>query len=273
VREFGKDFAYTFGFKNWKQTPAGVISYLKLNGANLVNVPDLTTSELSAEFTWSPHRQFYQGKRFRIPIINKYPIIKLRYISGIKGLLNGEYNYHNLNLTVNKRFMLSQLGYADTKLEGGYIFGKLPYPLMTVHRANQTYSYQLDSYNLMNFLEFVSDQYAALTFDQHFNGFFLNKIPLLKKLKWREVASAKILYGGVRTENNPDFNSSTIKFPVDKAGLPTTYILNETPYIEVSAGVSNIFKLLRVDFVKRLTYLDHPGVTEWGIRTRVKFDF
>jgi hypothetical protein len=273
VREFGKDFAYTFGFKNWKQTPAGVISYLKLNGANLVNVPDLTTSELSAEFTWSPHRQFYQGKRFRIPIINKYPIIKLRYISGIKGLLNGEYNYHNLNLTVNKRFMLSQLGYADTKLEGGYIFGKLPYPLMTVHRANQTYSYQLDSYNLMNFLEFVSDHYAALTFDQHFNGFFLNKIPLLKKLKWREVASAKILYGGVRTENNPDFNSSTIKFPVDKAGLPTTYILNETPYIEVSAGVSNIFKLLRVDFVKRLTYLDHPGVTEWGIRTRVKFDF
>ena len=273
VREFGKDFAYNFGFKNWKQTPAGIISYLKPDGPGLVNVPDLTTSELSAELTWSPHRQFYQGKRFRIPIINKYPIIKLRYIAGVKGLVNGGYNYHNINLTIDKRLMLSQLGYADLKLEGGNIFGKIPYPLMTVHRANQTYSYQLESYNLMNFLEFVSDHYAALYVDQHFNGFFLNKIPLLKKLKWREVISAKVLYGGVRDENNPDLNLSTIKFPVDKTGLPTTYTLNKTPYVEVSAGVSNIFKLLRVDFVKRLTYLNHPEVAEWGIRTRLKFDF
>ncbi|GEO10388.1 collagen-binding protein [Segetibacter aerophilus] len=274
VREFGKDFGYTLGFKNWKQTPAGIISYLKPDGSSLVNVPNLTTTELSAEFTWAPHRQFYQGKRFRIPIINKYPIFKFRFITGIKGLVKGEYNYQNLNLTIDKRLMLSQLGFADVKLEGGNIFGKVPYPLMTVHRANQTYSYQLESYNLMNFLEFVSDHYAAFSIDQHFNGFFLNKIPLLKKLKWREVASAKVLYGGVRDENNPDLNLSTIKFPVDKqTGLPTTYSLNKSPYIEVSVGVSNILKLLRIDFVKRLTYLDHPEVTEWGIRTRVKFDF
>jgi hypothetical protein len=170
--------------------------------------------------------------------------------------------------------MLSQLGYADILVEGGYILGKAPYPLLTVHRANQTYSYQLESYNLMNFLEFVSDHYAAFNIDQHFNGFFFNKVPLLKKLNLREVMSAKILYGGVRNENNPDFNSTTIKFPVDKiSGLPTTYTLNGTPYIELSAGVSNIFKFVRVDFVKRLTYLDHPYVSQWGIRTRVKFDF
>lgn len=274
VREFGKDFAYTFAFKNWVQKPAGVISYLKPDGGNLINVPDLTTSELSLELNWSPHRQFYQGKRFRTPIINKYPIFKFRIISGIKGVLNGEYNYQNFRLAINKRFMLSQLGYADVLVEGGYILGKIPYPLMTVHRANQTYSYQLESYNLMNFLEFVSDHYAAVNIDQHFNGFFFNKVPLLKRLKWREVLSAKLLYGGVRDENNPEINLSTIKFPLDKiTGLPTTYTLNKTPYIEVSAGVTNILKFMRLDFVKRLTYLDHPDVTEWGIRTRVKFDF
>ncbi|MDQ6815044.1 MAG: DUF5686 and carboxypeptidase regulatory-like domain-containing protein [Bacteroidota bacterium] len=273
VREFGKDFAYSFGFKKWKQTPAGIISYFKPDGIGLVSVPHLTTSELSAELTWSPHRQFYQGKRFRIPIINKYPVIRLRYIAGIKGIFGGEYNYRNINLSIDKRLMLSQLGYADVKVEGGNIFGKIPYPLMTIHRANQTYSYQLESYNLMNFLEFVSDHYSALYVDQHFNGFFFNKIPLLKKLKWREVVSAKILYGGVRDENNPNINLSTIKFPVDNTGLPTTYTLNKTPYMEVSAGVSNIFKLLRVDVVKRLTYLNHADVAEWGIRTRVKFDF
>jgi hypothetical protein len=166
------------------------------------------------------------------------------------------------------------LGYADVVLEGGYVFGKIPYPLMIVHRANQTYSYQLNSYNLMNFLEFVSDHFAAATVDQHFNGFFFNKIPLFKKLKLREVISGKVLYGAVRDENNPDVNTSTIKFPVDKeTNSPTTYTLNKTPYIEVSAGIMNIFKVLRVDFVKRLTYLNHPEVTAGGFRTRIKWDF
>ena len=145
---------------------------------------------------------------------------------------------------------------------------------MFIHRANQTYSYQLHSYNLMNFMEFVSDHYAAVSIDQHFNGFFFNKIPLLKKLKLREVASAKILYGGVRKENDPDINLSTFKFPVDKENnLPTTYTLDREPYIEVSAGIMNVFKIIRIDVVKRLTYLDHPDVSEWGIRTRVKIDF
>ncbi len=274
VREFGKDFSYGLGFKNWKQTPAGVISYLKPEGSTLTNVPNLTTTELSANITWSPHQQFYQGKRFRIPIINKYPIFNLRYIAGIKGLVKGEYNYHNFNLRMDKRFFLSQLGYADVVLEGGYILGKVPYPLMTVHRANQTYSYQLNSYNLMNFLEFVSDHFAAVSIDQHFNGFFFNKIPLFKKLKLREVVSGKVLYGGVRNENNPEYNTETIRFPIEKeTGLPTTYTLNKTPYVEVSAGIMNIFKIIRVDFVKRLTYLNHPDVTQWGIRTRIKMDF
>jgi hypothetical protein len=274
VREFGKDFSYNLSFKNWKQIPAGVISYFKPDGAGIKNISDLTTSELSAEFTWAPHRQFYQGKRFRTPIINKYPIFKLRFIAGIKGLAKGEYNYQNINLKIDKRFYLSQLGFADVVFEGGYIFGTIPYPLMNIHRANQTYSYQLSSYNLMNFLEFVSDRFVALSVDQHFNGFFFNKLPLLKKLKLREVVSGKVLYGGVRDANNPDLNSFTFKYPIDKeTGMPTTYSLTETPYIEVSAGITNIFRLLRVDFVKRLTYLNHPEVTEWGIRTRIKMDF
>ena len=123
-------------------------------------------------------------------------------------------------------------------------------------------------------MEFVSDRYTAINIDHYFNGFIFNKIPLLKQLKLREVITGKVLYGGVRDENNPEVNQGTFRFPVDKqTGLPTTYTLNSGPYIEVSAGVMNIFKLIRVDLVKRLKYLDHPDVTEWGIRTRVKWDF
>jgi hypothetical protein len=274
VREFGKNFTITAGFKNWKQTPAGSIVYEKESEGHATVVSDITTSELSTELRWAPNEQFYQGKLYRIPIFNKYPIFKFRYIAGIKGLMNGEYNYHNLNLNISKRFYLSQFGYTDVSAEGGYIFGQVPFPLLTTHRANQTYSYQLNSYNMMNFTEFVSDHYVGVNVDHYFNGFLFNKLPLIKKLKLREVVTAKVLYGGVRDENNPELNTTLLKFPTDKeTGLNETYALGTTPYVEVSAGISNIFKLLRVDVVKRLTYLDHPNVPEWGIRTRLKFDF
>jgi len=274
VREFPHNISVTLGFKNWKQTPAGSIVYQKDNGRYFDNITDVTTSELSAEFRWAPHEVLPGQNIYRIPIFNKYPIFKLRYIAGIKGLVKGDYNYHSLNLNIAKRFYLSQLGYTDVSAEGGYIFGQIPFPLLTIHRANQTYSYQLNSYNMMNFMEFVSDHYAALNVDHYFNGFLFNKVPLLKRLKLREVITGKVLYGGVRNENNPEYNSATFRFPVDtKTGVPTTYILGSTPYVEVSAGIANIFKLVRVDVVKRLTYLDHPETAKWGIRTRVKFDF
>lgn len=270
VREFGKNASYELGFKNTRQTPAGSISFEKEGTGEVI--PNITTSELSAELRWAPNEQFYQGKVYRIPIKNKYPIFTLRYIAGIKGLMNGQYNYQNISLNVAKRVYLSQFGFADVTVEGGYISGKLPYPLLTIHRANQTYAYQVNSFNLMNFMEFVSDRYASASVDYYLNGFIFNKLPLIKKLKLREVASIKVLYGGVRNENNPTLNTGTIKFP-NSGGLPTTYSLNNKPYMEVSVGVANIFKILRVDLVKRLSYLDHPDVAEWGIRGRFKFDF
>jgi hypothetical protein len=283
VKEFENHLSYTLGFKNWKQSPAGTLSFTKEINNTAVTVPDITTTELSAEIRWAPNEQFYQGKVYRIPIINKYPIFKLRLIAGVKGLFGSEFNYQNLNLGVSKRFYYPQFGYTDVSAEGGYIFGKVPYPLLSIHRANQSYFYQLTSYNLMNFMEFVSDRYAAINVDHYFNGFILNRVPLLKKLKLREIVTAKVLFGGVREENkpgtlpntptNPESNNS-LKFPVDKeTGMPITYALNKQPYVEVSAGIGNIFKLLRVDVVRRLTYLDNPEVSKLGIRARVKFDF
>lgn len=270
VREFGKNITYTFGFKNWKQTPAGDIVYEKVNDNSLVE--NVTTTELSGELRWAPNEQFYQGKNFRIPIFNEYPIFTLRYVAGIKGLMNGEYNYHNIGLRVEKRFYMSQLGYTDFRLEGGYVWGKLPYPLLVIHRANQTYSYQLNSYNLMNFMEFVSDKFVATNFDFYFNGFFFNKVPLLKKLKLREVASFKALYGGVRDENNPQISDDLFKFP-NNGVENTTFALNNQPYIEASLGIANVFKMIRIDVIKRLTYLDNPGIDTWGVRVKIRPDF
>jgi len=273
VNEFESHFSYSLGFKNWTQTPAGSLSYIQKENNIAHDIRDLTTTEFSLNLRYAPHEQLVQGKLYRITIPNKYPIISLDYREGVKGLFNGSYNYKNVRLRMDKRFYLSQLGYADVSLEGGNIFGQVPFPFLTIHQANQTYYYDLDSYNMMNFLEFVSDHYASVKIDYCFNGFFFNKIPLLKKLKLREYVSLKALYGGVRDENNPALNPSLLQYPADEHGVPETYTLSKKPYTEGSVGVGNIFKIFRVDLVERFDYLDHPNTTRFGIRAAALFDF
>ncbi len=271
VREFGHNLSYHFTFRNWNQTPAGDIFFEKSSGNEFIH--DITTTDLTGELRWAPNEQFYQTKNFRIPIINRYPVLSLSVTQAMKGILDGQYNYQIFHLRGDKRFYMSQLGFLDGTLEGGYLLGKVPFPLLLIQRANQTYAFQDNSYNMMNFLEFVSDKYASARLDFYFNGFFLNKIPVLKKLKLREVGTFKILYGGLRDENNPEKNAELFKFPVDKDGGAITYPLENTPYMEASVGLANIFKFFRVDLVRRLNYLDHPNTIKWGIRTLVQFQF
>ena len=273
MKEYESHFSYNLSFRKWTQRPGGVLEFNTLVNDQIQAVDHINTSEISLALRYAPRERFYQGKIYRTPIIDKYPVFNLRYIAGLKDVFESDYSYHNLMGSIDKRFYLSQLGYSDVTVEGSYIFGKVPFPLLTIHRANQTYAYQLNSYNLMNFLEFVSDHYASLNIDHNFNGFFFNKVPLLKKLKLRESVSFKILYGGLRDENNPAYDQSLLLFPTTATGAAMTNTLDKEPYMEGSVGVGNIFKLLRVDLVKRFNYLDHPVVSEWGIRARVKFDF
>ncbi len=272
VYEFGNHMGIRLGYKNWKQEAAGGLKFVQAD-ALADTLSTITTSEFGFEWRWAPNEQFFQRKLYRTPIPNAYPIITLRFNAGIKDFLGGQYNYQMLRARVYKRLYLSQLGLADITVGGTYIFGAVPYPLLAIPAANQTYAYQLYSYNLMNFLEFVSDKNVEVNIDYHMYGFLFNKVPLLKKLKLREVAGFKLLYGGLRPENDPKYNKEQLKFPIDKWGETTTYSLEKQPYIEASVGVENIFNLIRVDVIKRLNYLDHPNVAEWGVRARINFDF
>ncbi len=269
VHEFDNHFSYSLTFKKLTQSPAGSLYFI--NNTGIIN--SLTTSEASLNLRYAPNEGFYQGKIYRIPIHSEYPVFNIDYAVGLKNVFGGEYSYQTLHARIDKRVYLSQLGYSDMFVEGGQIFGQVPYPLLTIVRANQTYAYDLYSYNLMNFLEFVGDRYASINIDQHFMGYFLNRVPLFKKLKLREVASFKAIYGGVSDENNPTLHPSLYQFPVTSTGEHITYPLGGTPYIEGSVGIENIFKFMRVDLVRRFTYLDHPDVSKYGIRARVKFDF
>ena len=255
------------------QRPAGALLFDYDVGEKRLYKNDIMSSELGLMIRYAPNEKFYEGSTYRTPLLNKYPVLELRYTAGLKGPSVGEYSYHSIHLKAKKVFYLTPFGYSELIVEGGRIFGQVPYPLLTTHRANQTFAYQLESYNLMNFLEFVSDKNASINYQHNFQGVFFGRLPLLKHLKWREVVSFKGLWGGLDDKNIPDGTTQLLRFPVDQNGNVLTHTLENKPCIETSVGVSNIFKVLRVDYIRRLNFTDLPNVSKWGIRVRVKFEF
>ncbi|MDN5288459.1 MAG: hypothetical protein JWR38_4733 [Mucilaginibacter sp.] len=272
VKDFENHFSYNLALKNWNQQPAGTLVY-RLNDPDNSIVHDLATSEVDLGLRFAPHEKIIQGTQERHTIYSKYPIFNLQINHGFKGVLNGSYSYTNIGLNIFKRFYLSQLGYSDITILGNMLAGKVPFPLLNISPANQSLAYDPDAYNKMNYLEFVSDHYVGLNMTQSFNGFFLNKIPLIEHLKWREYLSFKILYGGLRNENNPLYSTNLYQFPMGSNGGTGTYALDKTPYVEAGAGIGNIFKVFRFDVIRRFNYLDHPGVSPYGIKFSFNLDF
>jgi len=275
VHEFGDHLSYNLGMRYWVQRPAADLHFVygdPLGKSDTLTV--LTASQLSATLRWAPHEQFYQGRSFRQDVTNKYPIFTLQYAVGIKGLYGGQYNYNAFRLAIFKRWYVAPLGYSDITVNAGYITGSLPYPLLIIQPANAAYYYSFNSYNLMNVSEFITDHYAGVNVDHYFNGFFLNKIPLLKKLRLREVVEGKLLFGGLRGENDPGVNPFQMKFPLNSTGQLTTYGMNGgQPYLEAGAGIYNILNIIRVDYIHRWTYRDHPGVPTDGVRLSTSVNF
>src|SRR6202012_2792155 len=163
-----------------------------LNDPQQTVVNQITSSIFSLSLRYAPHEQIYQSTTRRHTIKSKYPVMTLVANKGVKGLFNSTNNYSSFTGTVVERLYLSQLGFADVTLLGGLILGKVPYPLLNISQANQSIVYSQNAYNQMHYLEFVSDHYAGVNITQSFNGFFLNKIPLIEHLKLREYLTFKI---------------------------------------------------------------------------------
>lgn len=263
VRDFQNHFSFNLGMKYWRQRPADNLRFQTGTG-DIIN--RLTISEINLALRYAPNEQIFLGAEHRHTIKSKFPIFTLKSAYGAKGILGGDYSYLSLSSTVYKRFYLSQLGYSDITLLSGTVLGQIPFPLLSILPANQTYLYDKNAYNSMNFLEFVADHYVGLNITHAFGGFLLNKVPLIKKLKLREFVSGKIIYGGIRSENNPLLHPELLKFPKALNGNPLSFALEKAPYAELGVGVGNIFKVLRIDLIKRFSYLDHPGVSPLGLR-------
>ncbi len=220
------------------------------------------TSEVTIQTRFAYDEKYVEGTFTRASLGTKYPVMQLQYTKGTSGLFNSQYDYHKLTLNIDDRLRFNPIGYTNYIIEGGQTFGQVPYPLLFVHPGNQTLIYDYASFNLMNFFEFASDRYATVSIFHHFEGFFFNKVPLFRKLKWREVFIAKALVGTLSQKQK-----DIMVFPNNLMEL------SKGPYYEVGAGVENIFKVFRIDAFWRLSYLDNPNITKFGIRWSIQLTF
>ncbi|MFN8354556.1 MAG: DUF5686 family protein [Spirosomataceae bacterium] len=202
----------------------------------------------------------------------RIPVITLSYTHGLQGggFLNGDFNYHRFQLSLYQSFRLGTLGRSIYRLTAGYTPSTVPPPLLFPHLGNETVFFNRNAYNLMNYLEFVSDRYASLQYNHNFEGLLFNRIPLIKKLKWRLIGSANVLWGSQRKENE-DLVEHIPR--VTRAGFDFDSLNPDIPYIEAGYGIDNIFKIFRIQAIHRLTYLDHHDPRKFGVRFSVNFAF
>ncbi len=221
-------------------------------------------SEVTWTTRWGKDEVFLVNDNERVSLgTQRWPAFTLRYTYGIKGLFGSDFEYHKILLSVEKSQKMAALGVSKYRLNFGAVLGELPYPLLYNTLGNETPFYVNFAYNLLNFFEFSSDRFAEFRYRHSFEGLILNHVPLMRKLKWRLVANANVLYGSMTRKNR-----NLTQTGVDGNGEPIRpfFTFDNKPYVELGYGVENIFKIGRVDFFHRLTYLDHPGVNKFGAK-------
>ena len=220
----------------------------------LVTIPSITATEVSVAARFAYRENFVSGDFERISLGSKYPVVSAKFDLGVAGPFGGQYDYNRLTLNVSDKIRLGPFGNIAMELEGGKTWGDIPYPLQFIHAGDETIFYNSKAFNTMNFFEFVSDQYASLRTEYHMDGLFLNKIPLFKKLKWREVVGLNAIYGTLDLDNSNEFV------------LPArTFSLEEKPFAEAYVGIENIFRFVRIDAMWRLSYRDKINARNFGL--------
>jgi len=262
-KDVKKDLVLYGGFE-WKEfTALGVANYIRQNPvtSGFDTISTITTSEFITRIRWTKDEEFISGAFDRSTLRSKYPIFSLQGIFGVKGLLGADYNYQKIEFQMEHNRQIGVLGRIRYGVNCGYIFGTAAYPFLKVHEGNQSYWLLTSTFNKLNYFEFISDKYVGGLIENHWEGLLFDRIPLIKKLKWRLVTTGRITYGSISDRHKAEMElpSFTKKF-------------GNVPYAEFAVGIENIFKVGRVDLVWRLTHLD-PGMSPLGIRARWALNF
>ncbi|ERJ75125.1 carboxypeptidase-like regulatory domain-containing protein [Prevotella melaninogenica] len=254
--------ATSFELRTESNKPTGKLVYEKMDGTL---VDKLRMSEVILELNYRPGQSYVNSKQRRMMVNLDAPEFKLTHTMGIKHFLGSDFNTNFTEISVYKRFWLGSWGHFDTRIQGGAQWNKVPFQFLITPPVNTSYFENQGTFNLMNGLEFLNDRYAMFNLAWDLEGKIFNRLPLVKKLKWREYVAFKGMWGHLTDKNNPYLpqnanDAELYKFPVD------TRVMTHDPYMEFVVGIHNIFKCLEVDYVRRLTYTNAPGISKNGIR-------
>lgn len=248
----------------------GTLRYEMVSGSGeVIRVPSVASTEFGALLRWAPGEKEFNSVSQLANIDKDTPVFTLKHVVGIRGM-GGDYYYNRTEFSSSWRMHLSVAGFADARLSAGKIWNPVPWPLLIMPAANQSFSYRRETFHMMNALEFVTDQYVQLNLTWHLKGMIFNRIPLVKKLKLRELVVFNGIYGGLTEKNNPVRTPGLFILP------DGTVPLGKMPYMEVGAGIENILQVFRVVYFYRLTYRDHDlgWLGKWGgLRFGVYVDF
>ena len=250
------------------------ISYRTLESASntfsldyYTNLPSVTTksevkqSEANVEIEYTPKRKTIGYGVERANVDSPFSRFYLNYSHGFKGILNSDFKYDKIQLYYKQPIIIGPLGRTNLIMEVGKTFGAVPLGLMSVIPGNQTYFIIENTFNNLNFYEFVSDQYATFQWNHNFNGRLFSRIPFMRKLNWREIIGIKSVYGTISNANRA----------INASGLP--YNAPENVYWEYNAGIGNIFKVFRIDFAWRGSYLNVPQTNNFSVKGSFGFYF
>lgn len=225
---------------------------------------EFTNSTINVTVRYAPRNYFLQNDNRRVNFTGIGPDWYGTWIQGVAGVLNSDFNYTRIILGLNYNKVWGTIGRTAFNVEGARVFGTLPYPLLNVYIGNQSFVYNTGAYNQMRIFEFITDKSISGSMEHHFNGFFFNRIPLIKWLKWREIVGTKVIYGSLDQRNFNLIPNAIGDLPV--TGFKT---FTDKPYAEVSFGIENVFKIIRIDAVWRLTYRNEPRVRNFGVKASI----
>lgn len=260
--EWFAGFSNQFNLTQTVIFPVGGSQFVINDEEGIENIENsITTTEISIYTRFAYKEKFVMGEFVRVSLGTKYPVFEVKYAHGIPGIFGSEYRYEKLQFGIRHWFNIFSLGWSRYIFETGKIWGTLPYPLLKLMPGNETFLFDEYAYNLMDYYEFVSDAYVSLFYTHHFDGLILNRIPLMRKLKWRTVIHGRGVVGTLTKANN------------DYSVFPRTLNNLERPYYEAGVGIENIFKIFRIDAIWRLTHRDVNSSNNFALFLSFWFSF
>ena len=257
--EYFQGFSNTVGIKARKLYPSEIIPFQ--NEALQTSWKKITSYELSLNTHFCYNEKFVAGEFLRKSMSSDYPMLDIKATLGFWDNHGNYEQYYRFTGSLQQQLSISPLGKLKYLIEAGKVIGEVPFPLLKLHEGNETYAFDTYAFNMMNLYEFASDTYLSATLEHHFNGFFLNRIPLMRKLKWREVLYAKGLVGDISTKNSR--GNAILDFPESLGDV-------NKPYAEAGVGLENVFKFFRVDAIWRLTHRDAPDITKFAVMLKLQ---